>query len=66
MTYSGGWPEASDIQNRLKIDNTADLKIHQENWLDYLKRMGTYQLPRWLSKSSPREYAFKVNFSKVS
>jgi len=45
----------SDVQNRLKIDNTADLKTYQENWLDHLKRMGTYQLPRWLSSSSPRD-----------
>jgi hypothetical protein len=31
----------SDIQNRLKIDNTADLKTYQKNWLDHLKIMGT-------------------------
>jgi hypothetical protein len=31
----------SDVQNRLKTDTTADLKTHQENWLEYLKRMGT-------------------------
>jgi hypothetical protein len=45
----------SDIQNRLKIDNIADLKTHQENWLDHLKRLCTYQLPRWLSISIPRD-----------
>jgi hypothetical protein len=42
----------SDIQNRLKIGNIADLKTHQEIWLDNLKRIGTYQLPRWLSNST--------------
>jgi len=45
----------SDVQNRLKIDNIEDLKTHQENWLDHLKRMGTYQIPRWLSNRSQRD-----------
>jgi len=30
----------SDIQNRLKMDMIVDLKTHQENWLDHLKKNG--------------------------
>ena len=36
----------SNIQNKLKIDIVVSLKLHQEYWLDHLKWIGMYLVPR--------------------